>query len=211
MSNAVIYRRVSTGEQAESGLGLEAQAATCQAAASRLGLTVAGTFTDAGVSGSTEGVDRAGFMAALEGLGSGDVLLVAKRDRLGRDVIAVAMLERLVEKKGARIVSAAGEGTESSDPSAVLMRRMVDAFAEYERLLIGARTRAALGALKARGVKLGAPVAIAWAAVQRIRELRASGLALRKIAAALDAEGFAPVRGAKWNPMTIRRALKRAA
>ena len=49
-----------------------------------------------------------------DALGKGDVLIVAKRDRLGRDVLNVAMFERLAERKGARIVSAAGEGTDTN-------------------------------------------------------------------------------------------------
>ena len=83
------------------------------------------------------------------------MLIVAKRDRLGRDVIAVAMIERLAERKGARILSAAGEGTEGSDPASMLQRRILDAFSEYERLIIGARTKAALKAKRARGEAAG--------------------------------------------------------
>jgi len=80
--------------------------------------------------------------------------LVAKRDRWGRDVIAVAMIERLVAKRGARVVSAAGEDTDSDDPASLLMRRLIDSFAEYERALIAARTRAALGAKRRRGERV---------------------------------------------------------
>ena len=94
------------------------------------------------------------LLDAVAALKRGDVLLVAKRDRLGRDVIAVAMIERLIAKRGARVQSAAGEGTESNDPAAMLMRRLIDSFAEYEKLLIGARTRAALGAKRRRGERI---------------------------------------------------------
>ena len=228
---AILYRRCSTSEQTDSGLGLAAQLAACESAAARLGLPVGGVFDDAGVSGKTEAADRAGFMGALAVLEKGDVLLVAKRDRLGRDPIAVAMIERLVERKGARIVSAAGEGTESDDPSAVLMRRMIDAFAEYERLLIGARTKAALKALSGLGVKLGGE-ALGWARTEGIdaagrrivvaveeelraaavaRAYRAQGLSLREVADRLTAEGYAPKGGGKWYAATVARALKGAA
>lgn len=228
---ATIYRRCSTQEQTESGLGLAAQLAACEGAAARLGLTVAAVFDDAGVSGSTEGAEREGFMAAVATLEQGDVLLVAKRDRLGRDPIAVAMIERLVARKGARIVSAAGEGTEGNDPAAVLMRRMVDAFAEYERLLIGARTKAALAALKRSGVKLGG-AALGWSrseeldaagrrvvvavademrAVAAARAYRAEGLTLRAVAERLNAEGYAPKGGGRWHATTVNRACKAGA
>ena len=99
---------------------------------------------------------RTVLLDALAALARGDILLVAKRDRLSRgDMMTTAMIEAAVERAGARIVSAAGEGTESDDPASVLMRRIVDAFGEYERLLIKARTRAALLAKKARGERYG--------------------------------------------------------
>ena len=73
---------------------------------------------------------RPALLAALDAIGKGDVLIVAKRDRLGRDVLNVAMFERLAERKGARIVSAAGEGTDTNDPTSRLMRQIVDYFAD---------------------------------------------------------------------------------
>src|SRR5579872_6505793 len=148
------YTRVSTGAQAVSGLGLEAQEAQIRTTAARLGLEVAAIFSDEGLSGSLSLEERPQLLAAVDALSRGDVLLVAKRDRLGRDVVAVALIERLVARKGARVVSAAGEGTDAEDPTALLMRRIVDSFAEYERLLIGARTKAALKAKRARGERV---------------------------------------------------------
>src|SRR5262245_51029815 len=138
------YLRVSTDKQAETGLGLDAQRASIAACMHRLGLTLAQVFEDAGTSGALGVEDRPVLLDAIAALKRGDALIVSKRDRIGRDVIAVAMIERLVAKRGARIVSAAGEGTEGgNDPAAVLMRRLIDSFGEYERLIIAARTRAA--------------------------------------------------------------------
>src|SRR5262245_9545612 len=151
---AIGYVRVSTEQQAESGLGIDAQAASITAAASRIGIALWRTFTDAGASGGLAIEERPVLLDAVATLRRGDMLLVAKRDRLGRDVIAVAMIERLVAKRGARVVSAAGEGTDSDDPAALLMRRLIDSFAEYERALIAARTRAALGAKRRRGERV---------------------------------------------------------
>src|SRR5580693_3786511 len=151
----VIYLRVSTDEQAESGLGLEAQLAACKAMAARMGWEVVVILEDA-MSGGLPLEKRTILMDALAELGKGDVLLVAKRDRLSRgDMMTTAMIEAAVQRAGARVVSAAGEGTESDDPASVLMRRIIDAFGEYERLLIKARTRAALRAKKARGERYG--------------------------------------------------------
>src|SRR5262245_6940932 len=113
MARTLGYVRCSTGEQAESGLGLEAQRKAIADHAKRAGLELAGVLEDAGVSGSTKAEERVGLMSAVGMLRRGDVLLVAKRDRLGRDVVNVALVERLVERKGARVVSVAGEGTDS--------------------------------------------------------------------------------------------------
>ena len=131
---AAIYTRVSTEEQAESGAGLAAQADASMACAGRLGADVMGVFADEGVSRSVGLEKRPALLEAIGKIGKGDVLIVAKRDRIGRlDPMAMAMIQRAVERKGARIVSAAGEGTSSDDPSEVLMRRMIDAFSEYEQ------------------------------------------------------------------------------
>ena len=145
-ARAIAYLRVSTDQQAESGLGLEAQEAAVRSAASRLRLDVVRVFVDGGTSGKLGIEDRPVLLEAVAALRRGDVLLVAKRDRLGRDVIAVALIERLVAKRGASVVSAAGEGTgNGDDPSGLLMRRLIDSFAEYEAALIatarGARWR----------------------------------------------------------------------
>jgi len=67
----------------------------------------------------------------------------------------VSVFERQISKKGARIVSAAGEGTETDDPSAIFTRRILDAVGELERALTAARTRAALRAKRARGERAG--------------------------------------------------------
>jgi DNA invertase Pin-like site-specific DNA recombinase len=152
---AIGYRRVSTSEQAESGLGLLGQQTQIEQAAGRLGLTLGPTFTDAGFSGSLGIEHRRGLADALNALQRGDVLLVAKRDRIARDAFLAVLVERSVTKKGCRIVSAAGEGTENDDPAAVFTRRILDAVSELERSLIAARTRAAMREAKKRGLRVG--------------------------------------------------------
>lgn len=207
------YLRVSTDAQADSGLGLEAQRSAITAAAARLGLDLGDVFTDAGLSGALELEDRPGLFAAVNALKRGDVLLVAKRDRLGRDVVAVAMLERLTARKGARIISAAGEGTEGTDAASMLQRRILDAFGEYERLIIGQRTKAALKAKRDRGERAGnIPFGYSLNADGRtldananeqhviglLRELKAAGYTLRQIADELNRQGFTTRRGTAW-------------
>lgn len=190
----------------------------------RVAGSLAGTYRDEGVSGKTGLDKRPALLEAIAELGKGDMLIVAKRDRLGRDPLVVAMIEAAVSRKGARIVSAAGEGTDSDSPTDVLMRRMVDAFAEYERLVIGARTRAALQAKKVRGERTGSiPYGyrcddgvnlvrddLEQAAIVVIKGMNDKGLSLRNIAMRLEKLGYMP-RGKAWHPQSISNILKEAA
>jgi DNA invertase Pin-like site-specific DNA recombinase len=218
------YRRVSTQDQADSGLGLEAQQTAIETAAARFGVTVEETFTDAGVSGGLALEHRPALMAALDCIGPGDLLIVAKRDRIGRDVLNVAMIERLVERRGARVCSAAGEGTDDDGPTGRLMRRVVDAFAEYERALIRARTKSAMAVAKRQGRRVGC---IPWGhavsddgrtlvpnedelvVLERIRWLRARGFTLHGIAEALNDEGRRNRAGGPFKPSFIGQLLDR--
>lgn len=220
---AIGYRRVSTTEQAGSGLGLDAQETAIAATAARLGLSLAETFTDAGLSGGLSLEQRPGLLAALDAIGKRDVLIVAKRDRLGRDVLNVAMFERLAERKGARIVSAAGEGTDTNDPTSRLMRQIVDCFAEYERAIIRARTRAALAVKKARGERVGGipfgsqlagdgrtlePHADEQRALGLLRELRAAGFTFRAVADELNRQGFRSRTGGPWVRQSVHMLVR---
>ena len=216
------YLRVSTTDQAESGAGLAAQLDACRRFAQAAGVDLVAVHEDAGISGAKGLEARPGLLAAIAGLAKDDVLVVAKRDRLGRDPIVVAMIESAVGRKGARIVSAAGEGTEGDDPASVLMRRMIDAFAEYERLLIGARTKAALGAKKARGERTGAvPYGYTLATdgvklvavpdeqdvIAEARRLHGAGLSLRAIARELESQGFVSRNGKAFVATQIQRLV----
>jgi DNA invertase Pin-like site-specific DNA recombinase len=120
---------------------------------------------------------RPALLEAIASLGKGDVLIVAKRDRFARDPIVVAMIEAAIRRRGARIVSAAGEGTEGDGPTDVLMRRIVDAFGEYERLIIKARTKAALAVKNGRGEKTGG--AIPYGSMRGPDRLGSNGKAVR--------------------------------
>jgi len=221
---AVGYVRVSTTEQATSGLGLEAQRAALASAAARLGAPLAAVYEDAGLSGSLAAEDRPGLLAAIDALRRGDILLVAKRDRLGRDVVAVALVERLVARKGARVVSAAGEGTDGDDPTAILMRRIIDAFSEHERLLIGSRTKAALRAKRARGERAGnvpfgfratpegrlEPNEREQAVIAEAVALRAAGRSFRDTTLDLACRGFVGRAGRPLGLAQVHAILKRA-
>lgn len=224
--HAVAYRRVSTDEQTRSGLGLDAQMTAIESAADRAGLTIRATFTDAGLSGSLPIDKRPELVAALAILRRGDALIVAKRDRLARDLMHAAAIEATVRRKGARIVSAAGEGTDSDDPSNQLMRMMIDSFAAYERLLIGARTSAALRAKAARGERVSrhAPYGYHFADGDRLEEDQSelaiiaimhdcvgAGFSQESIARELNRLGYTTRNGERWRKQYVANVLARHA
>ena len=221
---AVVYLRVSTDEQAESGLGLEAQLAACNAWCAARGYEVAAVHRDEGVSGSTPVDKRAGLTAALAGLVRGSVLVAAKRDRLARSVGVAAVLEETARRMGAGVETP--DAPDTDDPFAQAMRGMLDVFAQLERAQIAARTKAALAAKKARGEKTGGALPLGHAlaedgrtlvldaseaeALELVRGLRADGLSMREIVARLNAEGV-PCRGSRWHLTTVARLLSRGA
>ncbi len=127
---AAIYLRAC---QSESIPSLESQQKACQECAARKGLDIIGVFTDADVSGATSLDDRPGLRAALCSLDRRGALLVAKRDRIVLiDPDSVVAFGTAIKAKRARVVSAAGEGTDDDRPESVLVRGVIDAFAEYE-------------------------------------------------------------------------------
>ena len=214
------YIRVSTDDQANSGLGLEAQMAAILAE-----YPDAVIYADEGASSISS--DRDGLQMALQTLSRGDLLVVAKRDRLGRDPMLMGWIELECKKRGARIVSMAGEGTENDDPTSILMRDIIDAFARFERLQVGARTKAALAAKKARGEKTGGEVPYGFDAdadgrltpnqseqdaLEAIKELRGRGWTLQAICDDLTNRGVMTKTGkATWQPKVVSRLLKKAA
>jgi len=231
---AVAYLRVSTDEQAESRAGLDAQLHAIHQHCQRAGLTITGTFSDEGVSGAAQLDKRPGLLDAVNAVTRGAVLLVAKRDRLARDPVACAVVERMVTKRGGRIVSAAGEGTDNDDATSILMRRIVDAFSEHERLVIAARTRAALQAKRRRGERAGklpygyklAHIATTYSraglptqleavdeqltVIDRIHREHAAGLSMRTIAQRLTDDGIPTATGSsRWQHSSIQRILCR--
>ena len=135
-------------------------------------------FRDEGISGSS--AKRPGLHAALDALAEGDTLAVAKRDRLARDVMLSGWIEKEVKRRGARIVSAAGEGTEADDPASRLMRTMIDAFAQYEREIIGERIKAALAVKRDRGEKTGGDVPFGYRLAQAQAQYEADPGALAR-------------------------------
>lgn len=222
----VAYLRVSTDEQAESGLGLLAQRRQIEDAAKRLGVPVREWFEDAGLSGSYAAERRPGLAKALGEVGEGEALIVARRDRLARDVLVSCMIEKELGRIGARIISAAGEGTDTDSPVDQLTRRILDAFAEFERLMIGSRTARAMAEKRRKGEDCGGRPPFGYVrdaegkvvkcpqaqeTLNLIRSLRRQRLGYVRIARELTERGVPTPRGwsDSWQKQTVMLICRR--
>lgn len=219
------YLRVSTKGQGESGLGIEAQRAAVEAHAKSQGATVAAWYTEVE---SGKRSERPELVRALaHARRSKATLVVAKLDRLARNV---AFLSALMESKVGFIAC--------DNPHANrLTLHILAAVAEAEALAISQRTKDALAAAKARGVKLGGSLpqcrnltaeaiakgrensikARAKAAVEDVAdlkplmvEMRAKGHTLQAIANELNRQDLKTRRQKPWNAVQVMRVLKRA-
>ena len=209
MPDFIAYYRVSTDRQGASGLGLEAQRAAVAVHIGTDRLLAEYTEVERGKKHTT----RPQLLAALQECRRKKAMLViAKLDRLGRNV---AFISALMES-GAEFVCC-------DNPHANrLMLHMLAAFAEHEREQISQRTKAALAAAKARGVKLGNPrplealdLAHAVHIARRpapevlniIRSLEGQGMRYRAIARELNRLNIKTGRGRQWYDVTVKAAL----
>ena len=208
---AVGYVRVSTDEQASSGLGLSAQREAIEAECDRRLWHLSSVHEDAGSSGST--MARAGLASALaEVEASRGVLIVAKLDRLTRSLLDFAQVMADSQDKGWALV-ALDLGVDTSTPAGEFMAAVMASAAQWERRIIGARTREALAVRRAQGVRLGRPRVVPVAVSQDIADQRESGATWAAIAEDLNRRGVPTAHGgARWYPATARQvAMSRTA
>lgn len=202
---ALGYRRVSTGEQAESGAGLEAQRTALETEAARQGFALE-IVTDAGLSAAT--LDRPALADALDRLdrGDADVLVASKLDRVSRSVRDFAGLLERAQSHGWQLVLL--DLGDTSTSAREMTANIIASAAQYERRLIGQRTRKGLAAKRAAGVRLGRPSVLPKDVVRRIVDERAKGRKLREIAEGLTADGIATARGrACWSTSSVQSVL----
>lgn len=203
--NVIAYYRVSTDEQAATGLGLEAQRAAVMAAATARGWTLAAEHTDAGRSGRD--MNRPALLAAVADLeAAGGVLMVAKLDRLSRSVLDFAHLAERARRAGWSVV-ALDVDVDTTTPTGELVANITASVAQWERRIIAARTSDALQAKKAAGARLGRPVTLPEAVRRRIADDHTAGQSLAGIARSLNAEAVPTARGGRWYASTVRAVL----
>lgn len=219
------YLRVSTQRQGQSGLGLEAQRAAIASFAATEGFEISGEFVEVETGKGADALERRPKLAAAlaQARATGGAVIVAKLDRLSRDV---AFVSGLMAQKVPFIVADLGADT---DP---FLLHLYAALAEKERALISRRTKDALAAAKARGVKLGNPngakhlrnvgTAAAIEAVkagaqkraqrlaETISEMREAGISsANAMASTLNQRDYKTPRGGKWTARSVINVLAR--
>jgi DNA invertase Pin-like site-specific DNA recombinase len=201
------YVRVSTDEQADNGGGLEAQREAIAAECNRRGWKLIETIEDAGHSART--LKRPGIQKALARLdrGEADGLLVAKLDRLSRSMMDFTATMAQAQKRGWALV-ALDAPVDTTTPAGEAMANVLATFAQFERRLIGQRTKEALEVKRKAGVKLGRPRQLPAKIATRVTRERKAGATLAAIADGLNRDQVATAQGgAKWYPSTVRAVL----
>jgi DNA invertase Pin-like site-specific DNA recombinase len=201
---AIGYCRVSTAEQGDSRAGLEAQESVIRAEAIHRGWELVGIYTDVASGKSMRRRDQlAAVLAALRDY-SADVLIVAKLDRLSRSILDFARLMETAKDQGWSVV-VLDLGVDMTSTNGELIANIMMALAQWERKLIGDRTRAGLKAIRARGTTLGRPSGIDEGTLRLIRMMRDSGRSWQGIADALARENVPTAQGGIWHGATVRK------
>jgi len=209
-TDAIGYLRVSTEEQAQSGLGLADQRAAIEREAARRDWPAVTFLTDEGH--SAKNLERPAIAEAIGRLRAGQaaLLVVSKLDRLSRSLLDFATLMDQAHREGWELV-VLDLALDTTTPSGRLTANVMASFAEYERHLIGQRTSAALQQRKAHGARLGRPQRMPDDLVERIVREYQAGRRLTAIARGLQADGVPTVRGGRaWHPSTIAGVLRAA-
>lgn len=203
---AVAYLRVSTDDQAESGAGLQAQRAAIEAVAAARGWTITAWHQDAGVSGGKPPHQRPGLAAALATVQAAEAerLIVAKIDRLSRKFRdSVDLMETAADEGWPLYIADIDADLTTSNGR--LVARMLAAISEDERDRIRQRTKAALAAKRAAGIRLGRRPLLPAEVVARIISERDGGASYPAIAASLNRDGVSTAQGGKcWYAATVR-------
>lgn len=198
------YMRVSTDEQGDSGAGIEAQEAVIRDEVARRGWELVDLRHDVASGKSLRKRDALGETMRDLAAGQADVLVVAKLDRLSRSVMDFAAIMETAKGEGwsIRVIDMDVDMTTSMGE---LVANIMISLAQWERRVIGERTKAALDAVRARGTHVGRKSGVDDETLRLIRLLRESGSSWRKIADALEAEGVPTGQGGKWHAATVRR------
>jgi DNA invertase Pin-like site-specific DNA recombinase len=203
----VTYLRVSSLDQAQSGLGLHAQRDALDRAAGREDWQLVDELGDANVSGRIPWPRRPGLAAAVRAVqdGRADALAVARLDRLARRTVDAL---ELVDELGAGLICLSPE-LDNTTAGGRLALTVMAAVAAYESEVAGERTREALLSRAANGGRIGRPRTCPDQVLERVLELRAAGATLETIATAMNTARIPTPAGAPtWYASHVSRLLR---
>jgi DNA invertase Pin-like site-specific DNA recombinase len=210
MTIMIGYLRVSTEEQASSGLGLDAQRDAIRRYADAHGWDVL-WYEDAGL--SAKSLDRPQLRSALDRLNVApkrrdvDGIVVAKLDRLSRSVADFAGVLELARSCKWSLV-AIDLGVDTSTPTGELVANVMMSVAQWERRVIGERTSAAMQAAKRAGKHMGRRSTLPPSTEARLLALRDTHT-LAATAARLEAEGLKTASGVSWSANIVAKVQMR--
>ncbi len=219
---AVIYLRVSTQGQAIDGYGLDVQEQACRTHAESSGLSVAAVLRDEAVSGMLPAHERPGLMDALGMLkdGDADVLIVARLDRLARQLTTQEVILAEVWKDGGEVHSADSGKVfkdDPDDPMRTAMRQMAGVFAELDRAMTVKRLRDGRRAKAAKGGKaVGAypygqakegPIPAELEVMRNVAAQRRQGHTWATIVDDLNTRKVLPRNAKQWTPRNLAKVM----
>lgn len=221
--NIAAYLRVSTEEQAKTGLGLGAQQARCAAMATVKDWPAPAIYADEGVSGTKDARRRKGLHRLMVDVRAGRIqaVIISSLDRLGRKTRLVLDLVEEMASYGVVLVSCK-ESLDTATPQGQFVLTLFAALAQLERDLIAERTRAALAEHGRRDGEKGGRIPYGYVRTDRglrvdrhaadvVRKLfcwHAAGLSLREIAAHANAAGYTTARGTRWAHSSVQTILE---
>lgn len=221
----IAYCRVSTDYQVKNGCSLESQKSICEDYARKKGMCLHKSFNDAGLSGTLPIHRRPGLKAAIDEIEKGDVLLVAYRDRLARDPEVTCDINREIRRRKARVVSCAGEGTESDDEydlAAAIAYYASDFLSKMEQVLAKVRCKKKTEEKRSKGERCGyipfgqklsedgvhvEPNEDEKKIIEEMQKLEYDGYSLAKIATILNKNKMHNRDNKKWNYASVYRIL----
>ncbi len=174
MPRTFAYVRVSTTGQTTENQIQEIEAAGFQVEPRRIVTEV--------VSGSTAIKQRRGFSKLMDRLESGDILIVTRLDRLGRDAIDVSITVKALSEMGVRVYCLALGGADLTSSSGTMTMQVLNAVAQFERDLLVERTQSGLKRAKSEGKTLGRPATLSDEQKKDVREDLAKGMSVSAIA-----------------------------
>lgn len=229
-TDAVLYLRVSTQEQAREGISLAAQEARLRAYCALRGLRIVEVVTDAGVSGGKPMHSREGGSRILDLVKRSAVahVIAYKLDRLFRDCADCLTVTAAWDKKAIalHLVDLGGQTLDTSSAMGRFFLTVMAGAAELERNLIRERTSEAMGYVKSQGHKTGGDVPYGYtvaadgktlvaheqeqAMLEVIRSARQRGFSQRAVVAELTRQGFTTRKGTTLGLRQVQRIMEQA-